>query len=281
MDIKSFKKAILAAAMGLILITPIVVNAEAGNRIYLHEAHVNASSETFQREEDDGGLSDFAVWHFILNQVEQEQSEGVQLFVEFKKSGVVGPVNGKSVGKGQTWHFYVGTPEHDVLLSAYAVIQGAAGKLVLSHVSLNLPDTPPPPSTTTPNTTTPEITTPSTTTPNTTTPSTTTPESTTPSTTSPNTTTPNTTTPNTTTVETTTPNTTTVETTTPNKTIPNATTPNTTPKPPKTTKPDGDHEFVEPGDNLPYTGVETPFGSMLMGIPAVFVGLYLLAKKKN
>lgn len=33
----------------------------------LHSSHVGASSLTFNNEADDGGLSDFVVWHFILN----------------------------------------------------------------------------------------------------------------------------------------------------------------------------------------------------------------------
>jgi hypothetical protein len=110
--------------------------------VCLHEPHVGADSRTFGNEPGEtGGLTDAVVWHFVLNQLDHGTAPA-SLTVTFKNAGTKS-VTGSSVGNGSTQHFYVGTPAHDVLLGASAVVNSCdAGKLVLSHVAWNCPSEP-------------------------------------------------------------------------------------------------------------------------------------------
>jgi hypothetical protein len=110
--------------------------------VYLHEAHVGADSRTFENEPGDtGGLTDAVVWHFVLNGLDKGTAPAT-LTVKFKSAGTK-VVTGRPVGIGSTQHFYVGTPTHDVLLGATAVVGSKeANNLVLSHVAWNCPKPP-------------------------------------------------------------------------------------------------------------------------------------------
>ena len=99
----------------------------------LHLPHRGASSESFQTEEDSGGLTDNVVWHFILNQVEVPEGVEVTLTATFENAEEV-TVIGTPVGNGQTYHFYIGRETHEILENAFTNTEG--GKLLLSHVSI-------------------------------------------------------------------------------------------------------------------------------------------------
>jgi hypothetical protein len=122
----------------------------AAATVDLHFAHVGADSSTFQVDPDDGGLTDPVVWHFVLNQLDPDTPAGT-IYVVFQNAGAKQAI-GMPVGNGSTQHFYVGTPDHDILLSAYAEVDSEGyGLLVLSHVATNEPpgdddddDLPPP-----------------------------------------------------------------------------------------------------------------------------------------
>jgi len=114
--------------------TSVAASVPSEQTVYLHGPHVGADSTTFGWEWDTGGLTDKVVWHFVLNGLDPGTGPAA-LTVTFKHAGEV-TVTGAPVGNGKTQHFYVGTPDHDVIVGAYAVVESeAAGKLVLSHVS--------------------------------------------------------------------------------------------------------------------------------------------------
>ncbi len=124
----------LAAAVVMMLHVP----AMALTQVNLHEPHVGANSETFNTEGDTGGLTDAVVWHFVLNGLDGGTPPGT-IYVTFASAGQK-TATGIPVGEGmvQTQHFYVGTPTHDTIVSAYALVDSENYiNLVLSHVALN------------------------------------------------------------------------------------------------------------------------------------------------
>jgi len=125
----------MAVLLALGLMFSMTQSAYASTMVSLHGPHVGASSETFNNESDDGGLSDPVVWHFVLNQLDSETPVG-EITVTFQSGGTRTAL-GRPVGNGQLQHFYVGTPGHDVLLEAFVVVGSSGGKLLLSHVSFD------------------------------------------------------------------------------------------------------------------------------------------------
>ena len=120
-------------------------------KVYLHKPHENASSDDFNTEKDCGGLTDPVVWHFILNGTSDEDATSLVLKVEFEDAGskeVYGQPSGNNQSGQGAIHFYIGTSDHDILLSAsvqlahdYSDSQGQSGPgLVLSHVCFNEPE---------------------------------------------------------------------------------------------------------------------------------------------
>ncbi|MDI6843268.1 MAG: hypothetical protein QMC94_02560, partial [Anaerosomatales bacterium] len=128
---KGFAKRALAVVLGVAVAAAFVVPAWALLTVPLHGAHVGASSQTFSWGSGNGGLSDPVVWHFVLNGMDRSTPEA-QLTVTFQNAGT------KTVtarNDGQTQHFYVGTPGHDVLTAGFAVAATSkVNNLVLSHV---------------------------------------------------------------------------------------------------------------------------------------------------
>ena len=114
------------------------IPAVASTQVNLHGPHVGADSTTFNVEGDAGGLTDPVVWHFVLNQLDMGTESGT-IYVTFQSAGLK-TASGIPVGNGMLQHFYVGTPDHDVILGAYAMVDSEGyGLLVLSHVALGEP----------------------------------------------------------------------------------------------------------------------------------------------
>ena len=103
--------------------------------IMLHSPHQGTDSEDFNNKPDEnGGLDDPVVWHFVLNQLNRGQ-EPLMIEAEFETAGTL-TVEGQPVGNGSVQHFYIGTGAHDTLIDAFVIIQGeSGGRLVLSHVA--------------------------------------------------------------------------------------------------------------------------------------------------
>jgi len=133
---RSFRKLILAALSTVTVVALTLLPAETAlglSTIPLHGSHVGANSATFGNDPDDGGLPDPVVWHFVLNGLDSGSPAG-QLTATFASGGTRTAI-GIPRGAGRNQHFYVGTSAHDVLLSAFVVVDSAGGRLVLSHVS--------------------------------------------------------------------------------------------------------------------------------------------------
>jgi hypothetical protein len=90
------------------------------------------SSDGFKEEDDCGDITSGVVWHFILNNYAPDDA---QLFVTFDDAGAMGPI-AETPHPSTTHHFYVSTPDDDILTDAYVMLPGDAGdaQLVLSHV---------------------------------------------------------------------------------------------------------------------------------------------------
>ena len=103
--------------------------------IMLHSPHQGTYSEDFNNKPDEnGGLEDPVVWHFVLNQLNHGQ-EALMIEAEFEDAGIIS-VEGRTVGNGSVQHFFIGTSTHDTLIDAFVVIPGeSGGRLVLSHVA--------------------------------------------------------------------------------------------------------------------------------------------------
>ena len=103
--------------------------------IMLHSPHQGTYSEDFNNKPDEnGGLEDPVVWHFVLNQLNPGQ-EPLMIEAEFENAGTI-TAEGRSVGNGSLQHFFIGTEAHDTLIDAFVIIQGeSGGRLVLSHVA--------------------------------------------------------------------------------------------------------------------------------------------------
>ncbi len=125
----------LAFAVFMLMAMPLY----AVSPVNLHGPHVGADSSTFNTEGDTGGLTDPVVWHFVLTG--NWDDPDATLYVEFADAGAKS-VSGTQAGGGAV-HFYVGTPDHDVLLSGYVIVTYTSApqnpNLVLSHVALNEP----------------------------------------------------------------------------------------------------------------------------------------------
>ena len=115
------------AVLGLVLSVVMMMSVPAVGigGIPLHASHVGADSSTLNPEDDDGRLTDPVVWHFVLNQLDEGATAGT-LYVRFQTAGMK-TATGNSVGTGSTQHFYVGTPAHDVIVSAYVSVNSGAG----------------------------------------------------------------------------------------------------------------------------------------------------------
>jgi hypothetical protein len=124
--------AISALALSMAaLARPIAVNATT-SQVWLHAAHQGADSTTFQDENDCGDFKTGVIWHFVLNQYSGD--DVAHLVAEFDGAGTLETDSSKQLNSVQ--HFYLNTPTDDVLVNAYAEVQGDAGdaNLVLSHV---------------------------------------------------------------------------------------------------------------------------------------------------
>ena len=108
--------------------------------VYLHSPHVNASSKNFETDPDDDGLTEPVVWHFVLNQI--DNNGYLTLRVKFESMPTYIDVPASTNHKtNPVQHFYIGTANHDTLEDAY--VEGVIAKnqnepkLVLSHVRIN------------------------------------------------------------------------------------------------------------------------------------------------
>ncbi|MDP2401283.1 MAG: hypothetical protein Q8M66_04830, partial [Actinomycetota bacterium] len=132
----------LVLLVAAVFLVAMVSQSYGAMTVPLQSSHVGASSTTFNNESDNGGLSDPVVWHFVLNQLDDDTPAG-QLTVTFASGGTK-TATGRPTGNGQLQHFYVGTSGHDTLLSASVLVASSGGKLVLSHVSYSaVPEDPP------------------------------------------------------------------------------------------------------------------------------------------
>ncbi|MDZ4180220.1 MAG: hypothetical protein U1E29_13475, partial [Coriobacteriia bacterium] len=132
----------LVLLVAAVFLVAMVSQSYGAMTVPLQSSHVGASSTTFNNESDNGGLSDPVVWHFVLNQLDEDTPAG-QLTVTFASGGTK-TATGRPTGNGQLQHFYVGTSGHDTLLSASVLVASSGGKLVLSHVSYSaVPEDPP------------------------------------------------------------------------------------------------------------------------------------------
>ncbi len=121
----------LVLALGVAVLTALALPSWALLNVPLHGAHVGASSLTFNWGSNNGGLSDPVVWHFVLNGMDRGTAPA-QLTVTFQNAGTRTVTAANS---GQTQHFFVGTPGHDVLTGGFAVTASSrVNNLVLSHV---------------------------------------------------------------------------------------------------------------------------------------------------
>ena len=122
----------LIASLGLVgaLALPVAAGVES-NKVWLHEPHRGSDSSTFQEDEDCGDYTSGVVWHFILNKYDGDDT--AHLVADFETAGTLEADATKVVG---AQHFYLNTPDDDVLLDAYAEVDGDPGdaNLVLSHV---------------------------------------------------------------------------------------------------------------------------------------------------
>ncbi len=135
-------RAMLFMALSAVLVLSLSVPALAATQVDLHGPHVGANSATFNTEGDDGGLTDAVVWHFILNGLDSGTAPAM-IYVTFDSAGAK-TATGIPVGAGKTQHFYIGTPTHDTIVSAYAMVDSEGyNNLVLSHVALNEVEEPP------------------------------------------------------------------------------------------------------------------------------------------
>ena len=125
---------LLTTALTLLLLFSILSTVSAEERVTLHFAHVGADSTNFSTESDCGGVNAGVVWHLVLNQLDPG-TETQTLHAVFQNAGHL-EVVGRSVGNGSLQHFYVGTPDDDILLEAYVDVTGQSQtpKLLLSHV---------------------------------------------------------------------------------------------------------------------------------------------------
>ncbi|WP_273222569.1 hypothetical protein [Geosporobacter ferrireducens] len=103
--------------------------------VSLHAPHKGSSSETFKKEEGNGGLTAPVVWHFILNQADKATG-ALTLYATFKEAGLQ-TAEGQPTGQLKTQHFYIGTQDHDILIDAY--VRTSEGNLRLSHVAISDP----------------------------------------------------------------------------------------------------------------------------------------------
>ena len=135
-SIKNKKLAVLVILAMILSMSMTPVFAEqAESVIELHFAHQGTYSEEFNNKPDEnGGLDDPVVWHFVLNQLNHGQ-EALMIEAEFEDAGIIS-VEGRPVGNGSVQHFFIGTSTHDTLIDAFVVIPGeSGGRLVLSHVA--------------------------------------------------------------------------------------------------------------------------------------------------
>ena len=121
----------LLAALGLV--AAMAMPVAASSQVLLHEPHKGTdSSDAASFEDDDcGDFTTGVVWHFILNQYDGDDT--ATIFATFEDAGLISVDASKVVG---AQHFYVNTPTDDVLVDAYAEVDGEAGdaNLVLSHI---------------------------------------------------------------------------------------------------------------------------------------------------
>jgi cell division septation protein DedD len=128
----AFAAVIAALALSLAaLARPVVVSATTF-QVWLQESQQGSDSTTFKEDEDCGEFETGVVWHFILNQY--DGSDVAHLVATFTDAGVL-EVDAGPITPG-VQHFYLNTPDDDILENAYAEVQSDPGdaNLVLSHV---------------------------------------------------------------------------------------------------------------------------------------------------
>ncbi|HET6745978.1 MAG TPA: hypothetical protein VFH90_09060 [Candidatus Limnocylindria bacterium] len=122
--------ATLALSMAA-LAAPLAVSAVT-SQVWLQESQQGSDSTTFKEDEDCGDFETGVVWHFILNQYDGDDT--AHLVATFTDAGVLETDAGPITPGVQ--HFYLNTPDDDILENAYAEVEGDPGtaNLVLSHV---------------------------------------------------------------------------------------------------------------------------------------------------
>jgi hypothetical protein len=131
---RAFAFAAVIAALALsmaALAAPMAVSA-ATSQVWLQESQQNSDSSTFKEDEDCGDFTTGVVWHFILNQY--SGGDTAHLVATFTDAGVLEADASKVLQSTQ--HFYINTPDDDILENAFAEVEGDSSdsNLVLSHV---------------------------------------------------------------------------------------------------------------------------------------------------
>ena len=129
--------ALAAIALSLAyLIRPTL--AVATTTVYLQESQQGSNSETFHAESDCGPFGNTGggvVWHFILNQLD-DNTPGGDLTAVFTSAGQLSGTLGDT--NQSVHHYWAWTPGDDILEDAWAEVAEQAdptkAKLVLSHV---------------------------------------------------------------------------------------------------------------------------------------------------
>ncbi|MGH2429883.1 MAG: DUF11 domain-containing protein [Candidatus Limnocylindria bacterium] len=132
--------ALLTTLTLLASLTLLVAPAAAATIVPLHDDHKGADSTTFNEEDDCGSFGNEGsgvVWHFVLNGLDANTPAGT-LSATFTTAGTLA-ATGEPVGNGSVQHYFVLTPDDDVLEDASATVadQNSAPPhpmLVLSHV---------------------------------------------------------------------------------------------------------------------------------------------------
>jgi hypothetical protein len=131
---RTFAFAAVIAALALsmaALAAPLAVSA-ATSQVWLQESQQNTDSSTFKEDADCGDFTTGVVWHFILNQY--SGGDTAHLVATFTDAGVLEADASKVLQSTQ--HFYINTPDDDILENAFAEVEGDSSdsNLVLSHV---------------------------------------------------------------------------------------------------------------------------------------------------
>jgi hypothetical protein len=128
--------AVAALTLSLLyLARPGQVNAAGSVQVWLAPQFQGANSATFQSDSDCGPFTAGVVWHFVLNQLD-DNTQGGSLTAMFASASDQTVSVTKVLNNVQ--HFYVDTPTDDTLNNAFALVDEMSGQtdanLLLSHV---------------------------------------------------------------------------------------------------------------------------------------------------